>query len=426
VLKCAICRGWKFIDTASDEERHVVNVEAGLSHVRVLHWVTKPPAGMSNDQLRYCLTDHLKSCTLELDEWGALLSREVYYAFGGTAFWAGTGEVTDRYKTIRYSGKERDATGFYYYGYRHYAPWLQRWASADPAGSIDGLNLYVFVANKPMVRTDWDGRCYQGMDDKYEREVVSRGQEIIARGLAEFSFSEQMVITSNLERARYAFQTADLMITELKSESAPVVQDYYATSSLSDLSDVVSQWKASKDLITEYQTESGKDKFVKVRLPVGSTTMAYVDSDDPVGRIWINENFIGNNHNMMITLGHEITHLVGTSDNFYLPGIGFKFSHKQLDKVDAYLGGTRRISRNILAGADTPGYGPESMTENKSFIGRVKALVSQPELVNTWSEAVAVFKNEPVVRAEMAKNNADTLIFSAYSLQRIHEREIRA
>lgn len=417
-------------DTATGEERHVIRVVAGRNLVWAMHWVTKPPVGVRNDQLRYCLSDHLKSCTLELDEQGAVLSREVYYAFGGTALWAGSSETEAHYKTIRYSGKERDATGLYYYGFRYYAPWLQRWLSADPAGRIDGLNFYAFVVNGPMVRTDGDGRFYEGTDDEYERfisdSVVGRGHEIVARGLSEFSFSEQMVITSNLERAKNAYKIAGLMMAEFERDSAQVVHDYYATSSMSDLRKVLDYWQDSSDLIGEYQTERGRDKFVKVRLPVGATTKAYVDPGDPYRRIWINESFIGNNHDLLITLGHEISHLVGTDDNFYLPGIGFKFSHKQLEKVDFLLEGTRKVSRDILGGLDTLGYGPSAMQEKESFIGRVNALVSQGGQVSAWSDAVAVFKSDPKVRAGMAIQNADTTIFSAYSLQRLYEREISA
>ncbi len=145
-------------DTATGEERHVLSVEAGLSHVRALHWVEKLPKDVRNDQLRYCLSDHLNSCTLELDELGALLSREIYYPFGGTAVWAGTSEIEAEYKTIRYSGKERDATGFYYYGYRYYAPWLQRWVSADPAGEVDGLNQFLMLFNNPVNWLDAQGQ----------------------------------------------------------------------------------------------------------------------------------------------------------------------------------------------------------------------------------------------------------------------------
>ncbi|RMN48970.1 putative insecticidal toxin complex, partial [Pseudomonas syringae pv. apii] len=87
-----------------------------------------------NDQVRYSLGDHLGSSTLELDQQGGLISQESYYPFGGTAWWAARSAVEAKYKTVRYSGKERDASGLYYYGFRYYAPWLQRWINPDPAG----------------------------------------------------------------------------------------------------------------------------------------------------------------------------------------------------------------------------------------------------------------------------------------------------
>ncbi len=59
---------------------------------------------------------------------------------------------------MRYSGKERDATGLYYYGYRYYAPWLGRWLNPDPAGMVDGLNLFAMVGNNPVSFRDPDGR----------------------------------------------------------------------------------------------------------------------------------------------------------------------------------------------------------------------------------------------------------------------------
>lgn len=139
------------------ERYHVIHLEAGRNSVRVLHWETAPPAGVTNDQLRYGISDHLGSCTLEVDEHAALISQESYYPFGGTAWWAGRSAVQVKHKTVRYSGKERDATGLYYYGYRYYAPWLQRWLSADPAGEVDGLNFYWMVNNRPTYLTDKKG-----------------------------------------------------------------------------------------------------------------------------------------------------------------------------------------------------------------------------------------------------------------------------
>jgi insecticidal toxin complex protein TccC len=143
--------------TADGEILHVISTQAGRSSVRVLHWQAGQPAGVANDQLRYSLDDHLGSSTLELDTQGGLISQERYYPFGGTAWWAARSATEAKYKTVRYSGKERDATGLYYYGFRYYAPWLTRWINPDPAGDVDGLNLFIFVKNNPLSMTDNTG-----------------------------------------------------------------------------------------------------------------------------------------------------------------------------------------------------------------------------------------------------------------------------
>ncbi len=145
-------------DDRLSEDLQVASVVAGdAAQVRALRWITGKPDDIDNDQLRYAYADHLGSANLEVDGEGAVISQEVYYPFGGTAAWAARSEVQGRYKTVRYSGKERDATGLYYYGFRYYQPWVGRWLSADPAGAVDGLNLYAMVANNPMTLVDSKG-----------------------------------------------------------------------------------------------------------------------------------------------------------------------------------------------------------------------------------------------------------------------------
>ncbi|MFJ3377658.1 RHS repeat domain-containing protein [Pseudomonas sp. NPDC086112] len=155
-------------DNGTGEVLQVITAQAGLNSVRVLHWETAPPSGIANDQYRYSLADHLKSCTLELADDARIISQETYYPFGETAWFAGAGVVEASYKTIRYSGKERDATGLYYYGFRYYVPWLQRWINPDPAGDVDGLNFYAMVINNPLTLWDEDGLTKTG---NYEVKV---------------------------------------------------------------------------------------------------------------------------------------------------------------------------------------------------------------------------------------------------------------
>lgn len=145
------------IRTNPDETLHVISVQAGRCTVQVLHWEKGPARVTPQTQLRFCLADHLGSSTLVLDKDAAIISQESYYPYGATAWWAGRDKVEASYKTIRYSRQERDATGLYYYGCRYYMPWRQRWLSADPAGVVDGLNLYRMVGGNPVSYIDQFG-----------------------------------------------------------------------------------------------------------------------------------------------------------------------------------------------------------------------------------------------------------------------------
>ena len=108
--------------------------------------------------MRFQLGNHLGSVALEVDKDGDIISYEEYFPYGGTALIAGRNQREVKVKEYRYSGKERDdSTGLYYYGARYYAPWLGRWISADPAGTVDGLNLYGFVGGNPVKFFDHRG-----------------------------------------------------------------------------------------------------------------------------------------------------------------------------------------------------------------------------------------------------------------------------
>lgn len=94
---------------------------------------------------------------METDDQGNLITYEEYSAFGTTTYIA-TGDKIDASSRYRYASYERDTeTGFYYCKARFYAPWLCRWISADPAGHVDGPNLYAYCRNDPVNLTDPGG-----------------------------------------------------------------------------------------------------------------------------------------------------------------------------------------------------------------------------------------------------------------------------
>ncbi|WP_236645598.1 C2H2-type zinc finger protein [Pseudomonas sp. Ant30-3] len=193
---------------SSGKQHQVLDLEAGRNRVK---WLQGPHAPAF--QLRYHLTDHLGSGVLELDEQANVQSREVYYPFGGTAY-EDHSDQTGAYKTSRYSGKERDATGLYYYGYRYFAPWLSRWINPDPAGAVDGLNLYCFVSNSPVGHVDVDGRMME--DDDW---AIPENIDDIAE--ANGTLSLQPIV---LEEGDLGLQDSNLNLESVQGSTNPLAE----------------------------------------------------------------------------------------------------------------------------------------------------------------------------------------------------------
>jgi RHS repeat-associated protein len=120
---------------------------------------------------RYQLGNHLGSAVLELDDAAAVISYEEYHPYGSSAYRAAR-DATETPKRYGYTGNERDdESGLSYHGARHFASWLGRWASCDPAGMVDGVNLYQCCHGNPTSFTDPTGtvteplkeRTYEGL-----------------------------------------------------------------------------------------------------------------------------------------------------------------------------------------------------------------------------------------------------------------------
>ena len=108
---------------------------------------------------RVLFNNQLRSARVETNATGEVISYEEFHPYGTTAYHAGLGVLDANPQRYRYSGKERDAESWlYYYGARYLAPWLGRWVSPDPAGFVDGVNVYVFVRGRPSTGWDEEGR----------------------------------------------------------------------------------------------------------------------------------------------------------------------------------------------------------------------------------------------------------------------------
>src|SRR5690606_14859646 len=114
---------------------------------------TDPNNLLNIDLIRYQYGNFLGSSSMETDNNGTVISYEEYHPFGTSAYRSSKSDVDLSLKRYRFSGKERDdETGFYYFSARYYAAWLGRWTSSDPAGLVDGFNLFRYCSNNQIGR----------------------------------------------------------------------------------------------------------------------------------------------------------------------------------------------------------------------------------------------------------------------------------
>jgi RHS repeat-associated protein len=82
-------------------------------------------------------------------------ARYLYDPFGNVLCKSGSLADLNLY---RFSSKEfHPPSGLSYYLYRYYMPEVQKWLTRDPIGERGSLNLFEFVVNSPLERTDADG-----------------------------------------------------------------------------------------------------------------------------------------------------------------------------------------------------------------------------------------------------------------------------
>ena len=104
----------------------------------------------------YYHSDHLGSSSIITDENGSEVQHLEYMPYGQVAVNTGTYDAT-----YKFTGKELDNSGLYYFEARYYDPILARFISADPTVQRpydpQDLNRYTYCRNNPLVLVDPSG-----------------------------------------------------------------------------------------------------------------------------------------------------------------------------------------------------------------------------------------------------------------------------
>ena len=109
-------------------------------------------------------TDHLGSSNVITDQDGNLQSRFEYLPYGKTSVDERPSNPESRTNDYRFTGKELDSTGLYYYGARYYDPELGRFITPDSfvQSPFDPqtLNRYTYCRNNPLIYIDPTGHIF--------------------------------------------------------------------------------------------------------------------------------------------------------------------------------------------------------------------------------------------------------------------------
>ncbi|RMQ39677.1 hypothetical protein ALQ04_200034 [Pseudomonas cichorii] len=381
--------------TADGEILHVITAK----NARLLHWQAGQPGGIANDQIRYHISDHLGSSMLELDQQGQLISQESYYPFGGTSWWAGRNAVEAKYKTVRYSGKERDASGLYYYGFRYYAPWLQRWINPDPAGDVDGLNLFRFSKNAPTLWVDPSGSSPFNFADvaaelgRSGDPVQAKGLKGIARWNPQLGGSLHIALTSSREGLAFAQKTTNQLMSPFASPTdRETLLSHYRTSfetTPSTDTQILRMLSQSIRPLSLFLQNWDNERMVGMSEDRNNRQVAWQYTNDSEHHLFMRAGPLHNEaHRAAWNIIHEASHIaLDTKDFWYI---------------------------------NTPGATPSGASGAGSYTGRIdilaqlqrlqihyeNALWSGPDVANFDSSA---FKEDPLQRTRVLLKNADSV-----------------
>ncbi|MGI0486553.1 SpvB/TcaC N-terminal domain-containing protein [Pantanalinema rosaneae CENA516] len=179
-----------------DDEQRVALVEIKTIEVKdsIVNRITSPKA-----LIRYQLNNHLGSTCIELDEKGNVIFYEEYYPYGSVSYQSKNSDIEVSLKRYRYTSKERDEeTGLNYHEARYYALWLGRWISTDPEEMLDGLNLYTYVLNMPVKKTDLSGRATD--EERQIQQVHIDEKHPVAKGGSSEDAANKSIIYGDVNK----------------------------------------------------------------------------------------------------------------------------------------------------------------------------------------------------------------------------------
>jgi len=157
-------RGNELTRYVFDDQKRTAQVSVAFDPARLLKGFSDSVAEISTppSTTHWYIADHLGGTSLLVDETAGVVSEVAYYPYGLTRYEA-NGDVAK----YRFTGKELDQSGLYYFGARYYDSTSGRFISVDklyaeePTRKLNNpqsLAAYAYVLNNPLNWIDPDGQ----------------------------------------------------------------------------------------------------------------------------------------------------------------------------------------------------------------------------------------------------------------------------
>ena len=191
-----------------------------------------------NGQFYFTCYDNNGNITAYVSESGAVTAEYVYDAFGNAT--AQSGAMASAFPH-RFSTKYYDPeTEFYYFGYRFYSAEIGRWLNRDPIEERGGINLYSFVSNNSIKKTDRLGLKVLVID--VEAKMVAGDERFsdVSQTTLEYSFSVIDGLLVKMEKV------SEKMFNDAKTKGKIKFNNKAFTGSRQEYIDIMKREKESK------------------------------------------------------------------------------------------------------------------------------------------------------------------------------------
>lgn len=263
-----------------------------------------------------------------------------YSAFGEEKIYFNKSFISYSYfnNSWRFSSKRKDESDLIYYGRRYYDPEFGRWLTTDPQGFIDGINLYAFVLNDPLIKVDLYG-LYTNQytfnyleKDYYSKYIRDKSQILPILGNPN-SINKAYVINGQDNTKQEAFDNAYCMYNNIKNvtNNMGVIPLYASTRGLPE--DTIRTYFQKKEFYKPSRIEMIQNELI---MHANYLIQNNIDT----------KSFIVSFSRGSLDLYYALQNMTSKQkDNFIIFNLGF---YKAISKEDGFIVRNIRSSRDPI------------------------------------------------------------------------------